>query len=283
METKTSGLTKLMIIVESAFLVISLAVFYILKNTQELLFAPGLYWLWGAIMVFSAASFLFLFVIFIITLAKRNLRTTFFLPLLFIGFIVFLVVSLIMFLGPSVMQPVIMDYPDQEVVVESEIVEEAESSQVEEKSGSQQVETEKTSEPAEMTIYNVGDLAEAGELAIRVNSLRTAEKEDWDEQTDEGYHYLLVDISLENTGSQEMYIDTYSNFRLVGKDGRNFEPVWPMLAEGKIEGLLGPGRKIAGEVAYAVPADLKEFELEIFEPTQGMISNKMAVFSIVLE
>jgi hypothetical protein len=279
METKTPGLTKLILIVESAFLVIAYAVLFILKNTQDM---PNLSWLWGATMFFSAASFLFLFVLFIIALAKRSLRTTFFLPLLFIGFTVFLVITLIIYSGPSVMQPVVIDYSDQEMTSESTI-EETEPLPEEDSVQHPQEAVEKSSEPAEMIIYNVGDLAEAGGLAVRVNGLRTAEKEEWDEQTTEGYQYLLVDISLENTGSQEMYIDTYSNFRLVGKDGRNFKSVLPMLAEGKIEGLLGPGRKIAGEVAYAVPNDLKEFEMEIFEPSQGMMSNEMVIISIILE
>lgn len=283
METKTSGLTKLILIVESAFLVIALAVFFILKNTQEILFAPGLYWLWAAIMVFSAASFLFLFVIFIITLAKRSLRTTFFLPLLFIGFIVFLVVSLIMFAGPSVMQPVFMDSSGQAVIAESEIVEEVESSQVEEKSETQQVETEKISEPEELTIYKMGDVAEIGNIAVKINSIRVTEKEEWDEQTEDGYMYLLVDVSIENIGTQEVYIDNYNNFRLVDKDGRSYEAVWPMEAKGKVEGPLGAGRKIAGEMAYGIPPDIKEFEMEIFDPNQqGMMNAKLGIISIVL-
>jgi hypothetical protein len=49
METKTPGLTKLILIVESAFLVIAYAVLFILKNTQDM---PNLSWLWGATMFF---------------------------------------------------------------------------------------------------------------------------------------------------------------------------------------------------------------------------------------
>jgi hypothetical protein len=272
MENKTPLLTKLIIIFEPLLLFASLTAFYFLKGVMKL--PDGLLWLWEALMVFSAASFLFFLIVFIIALAKRSLRTTFFLPLLFIGFIVFLVVSLIMFAGPSVMQPVFMDSPGQDVIAESEIVEESES---------QQVETEKISEPEELIIYKMGDIVEIGNIAVKINSIRVTEKDEWDEQTEDGYMYLLVDVSIENIGTQETYIDNYNNFRLVDKDGRSYKAVWPMEAKGKVEGPLGAGRKIAGEMAYGIPPDIKEFEMEIFDPNQqGMMNAEMGIISIVL-
>jgi hypothetical protein len=282
METKTPGLTKLILIVESVFLVAALAVFFILKNIQEM---PNLTWLWGAIMVFSAASFLFLFVIFIITLAKKSLRTTFFLPLLFIGFIVFLVVSLIMFAGPSIMQPVVIDFSDQEIISENTIVEESEPLQTEEKAESQQGETEKSSEPEEIKVYNIGDLVEIGDVTIIVNGVRTTEKDEWNDQVEEGYIYLLVDLSIENKGNNDAYIDTFMNFRLVDKDGRNYKSVYAEKARGNVDGTLNSGRKIAGELGYAIPEDVYEFEIEIKDPDQQQMamSGDIVLISIALE
>jgi len=134
----------------------------------------------------------------------------------------------------------------------------------------------------ELNTYEIGDTIEVGDLVIKVNSTRTAEKDEWD-MLEEGYIYLLVDISIENTGNQEAYLDTYYNFRLVDKNGRNYEFVWAEKAKGRIEGNLGAGRKIAGELSYGIPNDIKEFELEISDPNPGMLGTEMVIINILLE
>jgi hypothetical protein len=281
MENKTSGLTKLILIVESSFLVIALVVFYGLKSKLQM--PDNFLWLWFAIMVFSAASFLFLFIVFIIALFKRSLRTAFWAPLLLLGFMVFLVITLLMFTCPSIMAPVFLDSPGQEIITEAEIIEQADSSQMDDKTQHQQVEPEASSEPIEFTIYNIGDLIEIGDIKVKINGVRITEKEEWDNQLEEGYVYLLVDTFIENTGSEEIYIDTYNNFRLVDKDGRNYSATYNENAKGRVDGPLNSGRKIAGELVYGIPQDIKEFEIEVNNPNQQMLTSGMVLISIVLE
>ncbi len=283
MENKTPGLTKLILIVESALLAVTLVSFYFLKEVMK--FPEGVFWLWMALAAFSAASFLFFFIVLIISLVKRSLRATYWTPLFFTFTIVFIVLAVLIVIGPGIMQPQIIEIPVSETIAEAEIVEETESSQAEEKTNSQQVEAETSSEPEEIKVYNIGDLVEIGNTTVMVNGVRTLEKDEWDEQTEEGYIYLLVDVSIENKGNNDVYIDTYMNFRLVDKDGRNYKPVYAEKARGHVDGPLSPGRKIAGELGYGIPQGVNEFELEIKDPDQQMMASggEIVLISIVLE
>jgi hypothetical protein len=209
-------------------------------------------------------------VIFIITLVKKNLRITYWVPVSFISCMAFLVLAALMFIGPSIMQPQFVEYPGSEVGSATEETAETKPAQGE------QEETQK------LKTYDMGDTIELGDLVIKVNGIRTAEKEEW-AMLEEGYIYLLVDISIENTGNKEAYLDTYMNFRLVDRNGRNYKFIWAEEAKGRVEGNLGAGRKIAGELCYGIPSDIKEFEIEISDPNPGMLGTEMVIINIQLE
>ena len=87
---------------------------------------------------------------------------------------------------------------------------------------------------------------------------------------------------IENIGDQEEFIDTFSGYRLVDKDGNKYKLVWPSAAKASVQGRLGPGRKIAGEMAFAIPEGPEEFELEILEVGEGKAATLMAVVIILL-
>lgn len=254
MENKTPGLTKLIVIFEPLLLVGSLITFYFLRGKMAL---PGILWLWFALIIFSSASFLFFLIVFVIALSKKSLRATYWTPFLIVPCITFLVLTILMFVIPQTMQ---LQYIGD---VEAE-----------EPSG-------EAKEPSGIKLYEVGELIEVGDLIITVNSVRTTEKEDY-EMLDESYILLFVDISLENTGVQELYINTYDNFRLVDKNGRNYKMAWSEKAKGSIEGVLGAGRKIAGELCYGIPTDIEEFEMEISDPNPGMFKTEIVVINISL-
>lgn len=256
MENKTPGLTKLIVIFEPLILVGSLITFYFLRGRMAL---PGILWLWFALIIFSSASFLFFLIVFIIALSKRSLRATYWAPFLIVPCITFLVLTILMFVIPQTTQSQSIRGVETEEFVKGV----------------------KTEEPSGIKLYEVGELIELGDLIITVNSVRTIEKEEY-EMLDEGYIFLLIDISLENTGIQELNISTYSNFRLVDKNGRNYKTAWSEKAKGSIEGWLGAGRKIAGELCYGIPADTKEFELEISDPNPETFKTEIVVININL-
>lgn len=271
MENKTPGLTKLIIIFESLLLGAALLTFYFLKGPLRL--PENLSWIWLALIVFSVASFLFFLVVFIIALIKKSLRTEHWTPFLFVSCIAFMVIALLMYTAPAVMQPQFVDYTGTEVVY------------AEEGTGETKPAQEEQEESQKLKTYEVGDTIEVGDLVIQVNSIRTAEKSEWEmlEEGEEEYILLFIDISIENTGNREAYLDIYMNFRLVDKNGRNYEFAWTEAAKGRIEGNLGAGRKIAGELSYGIPSDVKDFELEISDPNPGMFGTEMVIVNIALE
>ena len=268
MENKTPGLTKLILIFESALLAVTLISFYFLRGS--IVFLGGVFWLWTALFIFSSVSFLFFLAVFIIALIKKSLRSTLWTPFLFLSCIAFMAIALLTYIAPAVMQPQFIEYPDTEAVP------------AEEEAGETKPAQEEQEETQKLKTYEIGDTIEIGAFVIKVNSIRMAEKEEWD-MLEEGYIYLLVDISIENTGTQEAYLDTYYNFRLVDKNGRNYEFVWAENAKGRVDGNLGAGRKIAGELSYGIPNDIKEFELEISDPNPGMLGTEMVIVNIPVE
>lgn len=269
MENKTPLLTKLILIFEPALLAAILISFYFLRESS--FFAGIVSWLWSALIIFSFLSFLFFLVVFIIALIKNSLRTAYWPPFLLVSCIAFLVIVLIMFTAPTVMQPQFIDYTSGDVVYAEEEVRETESAQ------------EKQEETQKLETYEIGDTIEVGDLVVKVNNIRTVEKDE-SGMLEEGYIYLLVDISIENKGDQEAYLETFSNLRLVDKNGRNYESVWAEDAKGQIEGNLGAGRKIAGELSYGIPIDVKDFELEVSDPNSwGAGGIDMVIINLQLE
>jgi len=256
MENKTPLLTKLIVIFEPLLLVGSLIAFYFLRGKMAL---PGILWLWFALIIFSSASFLFFLIVFVIALIKKSLRVTYWTPVLFVSCIAFLVLALLMFTGPSVIQPQFIETPAEGVEDVPGTTAEVEKVEAETTTLS-----EETEEKAETNIFKIGDTFKIGDLQFTINSVRTSETDKYSNKpSEEDYIFLFIDTTIENLGNEETYIHPDNNFRLVDKNGRDYSFVWAE-GEGSIEGILAPGRKIAGEQSYGIPKDINEYELEVF-------------------
>jgi len=245
--------------------------FYFLRDTMGL--PEGFLWLWIALIIFCSVSFLFLLVIFIITLVKKNLRITYWVPVSFISCMAFLVLAALMFIGPSIMQPQFVNLPVGEVETSSSSLEEV---------GNEDAETamqpEETEESVGISIFEIGDTFKIGDLQFTVNGVRTSEADKYSNKPpEESYVFLFIDTTIENLGNEEEYIHPDNNFRLVDKNGRDYSFVWAE-GEGSIEGILAPGRKITGEQSYGIPKDINEYELEVFN--YGAVESEVAIVEI---
>ena len=270
MENKTPGLTKLIVIFEPLLLAASLIAFYFLRGKMAL---PGILWLWAALIIFSAASFLFFLVVFIIALSKKSLRATYWAPFLIVPCITFLVLALLMFVGPSVMQPQFIETPVEEVEAVTSTTAEVEKVETQ-----TTILSEETEEKAETNIFEIGDTFKIGDLQFTINSVRTSETDKYSmEPSEEDYIFLFIDTTIENLGSKSIDIYPPDNFRLVDKNGRNYNFGW---AEGKgnIQGTLAPERKISGELGYGIPKDINEYELEV--SNRGLFGSEVAIVRI---
>ena len=129
----------------------------------------------------------------------------------------------------------------------------------------------------------IGDTFNLGDLRYKVNSVRISEGgSNQFMQPEEGNVFLLIDMTVENQGSEEATVSSMMSFKLVDKDGRSQDFSISALAEaeGKMDATLAPGRKVTGELGYEVVKGPQTFELEI---TSGPVNGEMGFVEIPME
>ncbi len=166
-------------------------------------------------------------------------------------YIILFVVFTLMFVlacGEDVKPEKVEELTEEEVIIEEPITEEKVEETIEE--------TPKTE------IFEIGDTIKMGNLQFKVNSVRTSEGGEFF-KPDEGNLYLYVDITIENISNEEETISSILMFKIVDKDGRSYDMAIFGDTEGSVDGSLGAGRKMTGELSYEVSKNINEFELEI--------------------
>ena len=135
----------------------------------------------------------------------------------------------------------------------------------------------------ENTNFAIGDTFNLGDLQYKINSVRISEGDSNQfMQPEEGNVFLLIDMTVENQGSEEAIVSSMLLFKLVDKDGRSQDFSISALAEaeGKMDATLAPGRKVTGELGYEVAKGPQAFELEI---TSGLVNGEMGFVEIPME
>lgn len=111
--------------------------------------------------------------------------------------------------------------------------------------------------------YAVGDTFKMGNLQFTVNGMRLSEGDgEWNVPS-EGSRFIYIDITVENAGDKDITVNSIITFDLCDLKGNSFDLAFVVDAKGRLDGKLAPGKKMKGEVAYEVPADVKEFDLKI--------------------
>ena len=112
--------------------------------------------------------------------------------------------------------------------------------------------------------YAVGDTVKMGDLQFTLNGVRYEKgSEYW--APDEGTKWLVFDCILENKGSESEVISSLMMFKLYDADSYSKEIAMADNLKGSLDGELGAGRKMAGEVAFTVDEDESAWEF-VFEP-----------------
>lgn len=124
--------------------------------------------------------------------------------------------------------------------------------------------------------YNIGDSAKAGDLVFTVNSVRVDEGSDLLKPA-EGNIYYIVDVTVENTGSQSETVSSLLMFKLLDSDGYSYDITFGPETKGQLDGEVSPGRKLRGELVFEIPKDAKGLELEI-DPT--LFEGDQIIFSL---
>src|SRR5690625_4214259 len=82
---------------------------------------------------------------------------------------------------------------------------------------------------------------------------------------DEGTRWLLVDVEVTNNSDESEAISSMIMWSLVDSDNRTNDQTITTDEQGSVDGELGAGRSMRGEIAYEVSDDESEWEL-IFDP-----------------
>lgn len=111
----------------------------------------------------------------------------------------------------------------------------------------------------------VGDTVSMGDLDHVLHSARFSEGDDM-LAPDEGERWLVVDIEITNNGDDSEAISSIMMWQLVDEENRSRDMQITTDQQGSLDGELGAGRSMRGEIAYSVDAGQEAWEL-IFEPS----------------
>jgi len=123
------------------------------------------------------------------------------------------------------------------------------------------------SKPAETKTYKIGDVIKMGNLQVTVNSAEIVKPDKINTPQDSNNYFLFVDTTVENLGDTPLTISSMLMFQVVDKDGRALTMTYHTKQKGNLDGELGSGRKMTGQLVYEIPkaAKVEDYEL-IFEP-----------------
>ena len=107
--------------------------------------------------------------------------------------------------------------------------------------------------------YNVGDVINANGLNITYVSAEKWESSNTFMQPEDGYVYIRLKLSAENTSSVDRYISSFE-FECYA-DGKKESS--PLVGDNILEGgTLSTGRRTEGYIYFSVPANAKSIEVE---------------------
>lgn len=97
----------------------------------------------------------------------------------------------------------------------------------------------------------VGETLQFEDLNITLNKVRKAKgTNEWDQPTKD--HFLIFDVVVENAGDEPFAMSSVMNFTAMDADGYSQDLTVFAETRGSLDGEIGPGRKLAGEIAFDV-------------------------------
>lgn len=125
--------------------------------------------------------------------------------------------------------------------------------------------------------FTIGDTVRIGEFRITVNRTRIQTSGRFFSPPS-GHVWFIVDCSLVNMhATAAQTVSSLLNFRLVDRDGRSQKlAVVGVDTRGALDGTLGAGRMMTGEIAWEVPTGARGLELifqpDLFQPGQAIFA-----------
>lgn len=131
-------------------------------------------------------------------------------------------------------------------------VEKAEPADAEESTGSDE-------EEAKTETFKVGDTVKFDDLEITLTNVREAKDELMNPENDK---FLSVELDIKNKADKSANISSLMQMNLMDADGYKMD-IALVDGKGQLDGEIGPGRSMKGEVSYDVgDSDYYEFIFE---------------------
>ncbi len=127
--------------------------------------------------------------------------------------------------------------------------------------------------------FTIGETVKMGNIEFTVNSARWDKGGDFS-KPEEGTKWLVADCTIENIDTEPLGVSSLLMFRLYDELAYAKDLSIFATTKGSLDGEVGAGRKIRGEIAFSVGADQKIWEL-IFEP--NLLGFGQAIFLIKAE
>lgn len=113
--------------------------------------------------------------------------------------------------------------------------------------------------------FSIGESVKMGDLVFTLNSAR------WDTgneflSPEEGERWLALDCTITNNSDKSTTISSMLMFKLYDEENYSCDQEITANTKGSLDGELGAGRKMSGEVAYSVKDTHTNWEF-IFEPS----------------
>jgi hypothetical protein len=106
-------------------------------------------------------------------------------------------------------------------------------------------------------MFAVGDVIEIGNLRLTVNDVSSPDGDEFN-SPDEGYKFLVVDVTLKNRDSESKAISSALQMWVKDATGQKYAlDLMATVASGGStpDGEIVPGEKLRGQVGYQVPED----------------------------
>ncbi|WP_202078798.1 DUF4352 domain-containing protein [Caldalkalibacillus salinus] len=112
----------------------------------------------------------------------------------------------------------------------------------------------------------VGDTVNFNGLLVTVNSVEYSQGNDFESPSEDVF--LVVDVSIENETDESENISSMLMTELVDPEGYSYDITIYTDAQGSLDGEVGPGRTMRGQVAFDVP-DHESYEFIFSDPFQS--------------
>ncbi len=127
----------------------------------------------------------------------------------------------------------------------------------------EKAEPSETPEVQQPETFEIGEAVKAGKVHVTLHQVRTWEGDEWN-KPEEGHVHLIPEATIENISEEAYHASTLMQWSAVDQDGVKYNIALVTDLKGSLDGEIGPGRKIRGEIAFEVERG-KEYEI-IFEP-----------------